>query len=591
MLTYRAPLADIEYLTQTVFADERRAALPAAIEACIQDFGPATLQQMAQLAEQVLAPNNQAGDDAGCLFKQGQVTTPESLKTCFRAYTQGGWMGMFAPEAYNGQALPELLVGAISEMITASNHAFSMFPALTMGAIRVLLAHGSEAQKQAYMMPMVEGSWTGTMCLTEPHCGSDLGLIKAKAIPVNEQHYQISGQKIFISTGEHDLTDNIVHLVLARLLDAPAGVKGLSLFLVPKFLVEENQALAPDINNVTCVGIEKKMGIHANPTCTMAFDQSIGFLIGEAGKGLHAMFTMMNNVRLGTALQGVGLSHRSYLTSLAYAQERRQMRALTGAKDKHSEADRLIEHPDVRRMLMTQKAFAEGGRALCHFCALQLDVMQHSTDEAQKQEADALLQLLTPLAKGFLTEMGLESASHAIQVFGGHGYIQENGVEQLYRDGRIATLYEGTTGIQALDMLGRKVLGSQGKVLMAFTKRMHHFCKQQDNEWSTVLAPYCKEWPDMAMKIGMKAMKNPNEAGAAAHDFLMYSGYVSLAFMWAQMATHSSSADDSAFHRSKIKTARFYFDRILPRALAHKASMLASADSLMNVSDEEFACS
>jgi len=596
-MNYKAPITDNLFLLQEIFADERTKTLPTAINETIDNYAQATMEQMANLCAQVLLPANQVADKEGCTFNNtdGEVDVSPALAKAFNAFCDSGWMGMAAPEHLGGQALPDTITAPLSEMITSANHAFSMFPALTMGAIRVLANDASQELQETYLRPMIDGQWTGTMCMTEAHCGSDLGLIRTKALDNGDGSYNITGQKIFISTGEHKLTDNIIHLVLARLVDAPKGIKGLSLFLVPKKRLI-NGKLEDNKNGVHCVGIEEKMGIHANPTCTMSFENAEGYLIGEANKGLRAMFTMMNNVRLGTAMQGVGLCERSFQTSYAYATERRQMRALTGPKHSLQEADTLLVHPDIRRMLLTQKAFAEGGRALCNFCALQLDIVKHSDDPTAREEADGLLQLLTPLAKGFLTEMGLESASLAIQVYGGHGYISDNGVEQLYRDGRIATLYEGTTGIQSLDLLGRKVLGNQGEFLGTFTKRMHKFCSTAKSPLAQTLLPYCKEWPELAMDIGIKALENPDEAGGAAYDFLMYSGYVSLAFMWLQitektehkLTNKSSDIFSTSFCHSKLKTAQFYFDRILPRANQHKLSLLTGCDNLMAMDEGEW---
>ena len=562
------------------------------------------LEQAANFAQKELAPINALGDSEGCVLENGQVTLPETMKAALKSYTQGGWMGLGMPEEFGGQALPETLSAFVGEILTSANHAFSMTPALTMSACGAILAYGSDALKQTYLSKMIAGTWTGTMCMTESHCGSDLGLIRTSATPVTSANntanikndYTIKGSKIFISAGSHDASDNIIHLVLARIKDAPKGIKGLSLFLVPTQLQNESGEWLKE-NNVSCIGIEEKMGIHANPTCSMAFEESRGFLIGEENKGINAMFAMMNEMRLGTALQGVGLSERSFQKSLRYARDRTQMRSLSGVKAKDKEADPIIEHPDVRRMLLTQKVFAQGGRALTQFCAQLLDET-HDTDKIDNKEKQMLLDMLTPIAKGFCTEVGLESASLAIQVHGGHGFIKESGVEQLYRDGRIATLYEGTTGIQALDLLGRKVLGTQGKSLMVFTKKMHTLCIENENSKHESLLKdvthYSKEWPQLTMQLGGKAMKNPDEVGAASVDYLMYSGYVSLAYFWAKMAIVSQklldgkqqAGDnllDEGFLKDKIANATFYFERILPRANTHKQSMLSGWGNLQNI--------
>ena len=585
---YTAPLKDMAFLMNEM------AQTPAHQEDLLF-----ILDQAANFAQKELAPINQEGDTIGCTLKDGQVSLPPSMKAALVSYAQAGWMGVSMPEEFGGQALPETLASCVGEILTSANHAFSMTPALTMSACRAIMAYGSDELKSTYLPKMVAGQWTGTMCMTESHCGSDLGLVRTSAVEDGPGQYKIKGNKIFISAGSQDATDNIIHLVLARLKDSPKGIKGLSLFLVPAKLQDESDNWNQD-NNVSCIGIEEKMGIHANPTCSMSFEGSIGFIVGEVNQGINAMFAMMNEMRLGTAGQGIGLCEHSFQKSLGYALERTQMRSLSGVKAKDKEADPLVVHPDVRRMLLTQKVFAQGGRALGQFCA-QLLEQSHQGDISKEDQQ--LLDMLTPIAKGFCTEVGLESASHAIQIHGGHGFIKETGAEQLYRDGRIATLYEGTTGIQALDLLGRKVLGTQGKSLMRFTKLMHKLCKENagneaQQDLLSVLAKYSKEWPELTMKIGGKAMKNPDEAGAASFDFLMYSGYVTLAYFWAKMAiTAQALLDgdiqpqdgnlDREFLEAKVLNARFYFERILPRALGHKSSMLAGMSSLMDITENQ----
>jgi len=587
---YTAPLQDMAFLLNEVFAESNDKNNEG-----VREQELFVLEQAARFAEQELAPINAECDSQGCELHNGQVSLPAKMKTSFENYAQAGWMGLCMPEQWGGQNQSSRLGSFVGELLTSANHAFSMTPALTMSACRAIMAYGSDELKQTYLEKMISGQWTGTMCMTEAHCGSDLGLIRTSAVANtssdSDGSYLIKGSKIFISAGSHDASGNIIHLVLARLKDSPnskEGIKGLSLFLVPAKLKTDDGQWEQD-NNVHCIGIEEKMGVHGNPTCSMSFENSQGFLIGEENKGINAMFAMMNEMRLGTSLQGIGLSERSFQKSLSYAQNRTQMRSLSGIKNPELEADPLIVHPDVRRMLLTQKAFAEGGRALAQFCS---QLMDDGTD-------NQLLDMLTPIAKGFCTEVGLESASHAIQIHGGHGFIKETGVEQLYRDGRIATLYEGTSGIQALDLLGRKVLGTQGKSLMSFTKMMHVLGKEnshidEDSEIGkllTVLKGYSKEWPEVTMKIGGKAMKNPDEAGAASFDYMMYSGYVVLAYFWAKMAitaqdlldgkSKSNAADrPNKLLENKIANATFYFERILPRALSHKVAMLSGNDSL-----------
>ena len=585
---YAAPLADMDFLLQTQTSQGIHDAMP-------------LLSQAASFVEKEWAPIKALGDAQGCSFDQGQVTLAAQTKAAWRRYVDGGWIGITLPEQWGGQELSATIGTFVGEMLNSANPALSMIPALTILACKAIMASGSESLKQTYLPKMVAGEWTGTMCMTEAHCGSDLGLIRTTATALGEDRFAISGTKIFISAGEHDASANIIHLVLARIKGAPEGVKGLSLFLVPKCLPDAGVA-----NAVRCIGIENKMGIHANPTCTMTFDAAQGHLMGRANEGIKVMFTMMNEMRLGAALQGVGLSECAFQQSYAYAVERMQGKALNLAKQSGSQADTLISHADVRRMLLTQKAFAEGGRALCLRCATLLDSVKAGGEDADA--AESLLGLLTPIAKAFLTETGLESASHAIQVRGGHGYIRDSGVEQIYRDGRIATLYEGTTGIQALDLLGRKVLGDQGKTLLALTKQIHQLCvsiaqtdtqinprNQQTSSVVEALAqalhPYAQEWPQLAQQVGMRALQDQEEVGAAAYDFLMYSGYVCLAYFWLLMAD-AARADGLVVNprllAAKQKTATFYFDKLLPRAQFHKAAMLAGKASLSDFEDNEW---
>ncbi|RTL32126.1 MAG: acyl-CoA dehydrogenase [Burkholderiales bacterium] len=591
---YAAPLADMRFLLQTQTTRDIDDAMP-------------LLDQAASFIEQEWATVKTLGDIRGCTFDQGQVTLPAEIKAAWIRYVDAGWMGITLPEPWGGQGLSATIGTFVGEMLSSANPALSMIPALTMSACKAIIAFGSESLKQTYLPKMVAGEWTGTMCMTEAHCGSDLGLIRTTATPLDEHRFTITGTKIFISAGEHDGSANIIHLVLARIKGAPEGVKGLSLFLVPKWLPDSGHATESGVaNTVSCIGIEQKMGIHANPTCTMSFDAAQGFLVGRANEGIKAMFTMMNEMRLGTATQGVGLSECAFQESHAYATERMQGKALDPARRSANQADALISHADVRRMLLTQKAFAEGGRALCLHCATLLDRAQAGGDEGQA--AEKVLGLLTPIAKAFLTETGLESASYAIQVRGGHGYIRDSGVEQIYRDGRISTLYEGTTGIQALDLLGRKVLGDQAQTLLTFTKQIHQLCAsiaQPDppidhsshpasgvvKSLAQALHPYAREWPQLAQQVGMRALQDHDEVGAAAYDFLMYSGYVCLAYFWLRMAD-AARADglevDPRFLSAKQKTATFYFDRLLPRAQFHKVAVQAGKAALSSFEDDQW---
>ncbi|MDN6875268.1 acyl-CoA dehydrogenase C-terminal domain-containing protein [Pseudomonas citronellolis] len=597
MPEYKAPLRDMRFLIDEVFDFAGRYQALGATDAS-PDMVSAILEEGAKFCEQVLAPLNHSGDEEGCHFDNGVVTTPKGFKEAFAQYVKGGWNGVSSDPAYGGQGLPHSLGLLVSEMIGAANCSWAMYPGLTKGAMAAIHAHGSAEQKQAYLPRMTAGTWTGTMCLTEPHCGTDLGIIKTRAVPNADGSYAISGTKIFISAGEHDLSGNIIHLVLAKLPDAPAGTKGISLFIVPKFLLDANGE-AGARNAVACGSIEHKMGIKASATCVMNFDGATGYLIGEANKGLACMFTMMNHARLGTGMQGLCLGEVSYQGAVRYAQERLQMRALTGPKAPDKPADPIIVHPDVRRMLLTMKAFNEGNRALAYFTAQLLDI-EHLSDSAEERERAAnLLAFLTPICKAFMTDTGLEVTNHGMQVFGGHGFIREWGMEQLVRDCRIAPIYEGTNGIQALDLLGRKVLGSQGKLLLGFTKLVHQLCQAnaehpQLKAQVAQLAALNKQWGELTQKVGMAAMKNPDEVGAAAVDYLMFSGYVTLGYFWLRMALVArqkleEGAAEADFYQAKLATADFYFARLLPRAAAHLAAVEAGGETLMRLSAEQFA--
>jgi alkylation response protein AidB-like acyl-CoA dehydrogenase len=486
----------------------------------------------------------------------------------------------------------------ISEMVGSSNTSWGMYPGLTHGAMSAIHAHGSAEQKKTYLSKLTAGQWTGTMCLTEAHCGTDLGIIKTRAVPQADGSYAVTGSKIFISAGEHDMSDNIIHLVLAKLPDAPAGTKGISLFIVPKFLPDATGE-AGERNGVSCGSIEHKMGIKASATCVLNFDGAKGYLIGEPNKGLNCMFTMMNHARLGTGMQGLCLGEASFQGAIKYANDRLQMRSLTGAKAPDKAADPIIVHPDVRRMLLTMKAFNEGNRALTYFTAQLLDVAHLSSDAEARQEAEDLLAFLTPICKAFMTDTGLEVTNHGMQVFGGHGFIREWGMEQLVRDCRIAPIYEGTNGIQALDLLGRKVLGSQGKLLRGFTKIVHKFCvtnaeHPQLGNFVAQLNELNQQWGDLTMKVGMAAMKNPDEVGAASVDYLMYSGYIILGYLWLRMALVAQAQleageGEADYLRGKLATCEFYFKRLLPRTAAHRAAIEAGSDCLMKLPAELFA--
>ena len=598
MPEYKAPLKDIEFVMNDVLNFEQHYAnLPGGEEAT-PDLVNAILVEAAKFSEEILSPINQIGDQQGCTrHEDGSVTTPDGFKEAYQQYVEGGWPSLAHDVEFGGQGLPESLGSVISEMVGAANWSWGMYPGLSHGCMNTLSSHGTQEQKQAYLPKLISGEWTGTMCLTEPHAGTDLGLLRTKAEPNNDGSYNISGTKIFISSGEHDMSDNIVHIVLARLPGAPKGTKGISLFIVPKFNIDA-QGNVGDRNAVTCGSLEHKMGIHGNSTCVMNFDGAKGFLIGTENRGLNCMFTFMNTARIGTAIQGLTAAESSFQGALAYAKDRLQMRSLSGVKQPDSVADPIIVHPDVRRMLLTQKAFAEGNRALLYFGAQQNDIAHMSDNVEERKQAEDLLSFLTPIMKAFMTETGFESANHGVQVFGGHGFIAEWGMEQIVRDTRIAMLYEGTTGIQALDLLGRKVLMSQGELLKNFTKIVHQFVKgQADNsamqEFTKPLADLNKEWGELTMEVGMKAMQNQDEVGAASVDYLMYSGYVTLAYFWAKMADVvqrklTEGEGNAAFYQAKIETARFYFARILPRTLSHAAMVKAGNSTLAAIDEAHF---
>lgn len=599
MPLYKAPLRDMQFVLHEMLETEQNyQRLSKYQESVNRELIDQYLEAAADFCENELAPINQNGDQEGCHLNQGVVTTPKGFKEAYQKYAELGFTSLTADPEYGGQGLPTLLRIAISEMLCGSNWAWAMYQGLSHGAMRTIEHHGTEQQKQQFLTKLISGIWTGTMCLTESHAGSDLGLIRTKAEPNPDGSYSITGEKIFISAGEHDLSENIIHIVLARLPQAPAGTKGISLFIVPKFNVDDEGNLQ-DRNQVVCSAIEHKMGIHGNATCVLNFDGAQGYLIGPENRGLNCMFTFMNTARIGTAVQGLAASEISFQGALSYAKERLAMRSLSGPKYPEKNADPIIVHPAVRSMLMTQKAFAEGGRALAYFLAQHVDIVESSADQEQQKQSDNLLAFLTPIAKAFLTESGNESAKHGVQVFGGHGFIVEHGMEQIVRDARISTLYEGTTEIQSLDLLARKVLNSEGKLLKNMTDLIDQFILQ--HQANVALKPYLEklgelkqQWLSLTKTIAEKAKHNPEEIGAASVDYLYFSSYVVFAYLWARMAqvAHEKLAlgtQEEAFYKAKLSTAKFFYQKLLHRTQSHAAAIESGAESVMELDQDAFA--
>ncbi|WP_455232512.1 acyl-CoA dehydrogenase C-terminal domain-containing protein [Geopseudomonas aromaticivorans] len=593
MPEFNAPLRDMRFVLHEVFdAPALWARLPALAETVDADIADAILEEAAKVTGQLLAPLNRSGDEEGARFDGGAVSTPAGFKEAYATYIDGGWVGLAGNPAYGGLGMPKMLAVQFEEMLYAAGSSFALYSALTSGACLAIDAHASEQLKQTYLPRLYSGEWAGTMCLTEAQAGSDLGLLRTRAEPQGDGSYAISGSKIFITGGEQDLTANIVHLVLARLPDAPAGSRGISLFLVPKFLVEADGSLGAR-NPVSCGSIEHKMGIKASASCVMNFDGATGWLVGEPNKGLAAMFTMMNYERLSIGIQGIGCAEASYQNAVAYARERLQARAPGGAQAPEKSADPIIVHPDVRRMLLTMKALTEGGRAFATWVGQQLDLAKFTEDAAERAQAAALVALLTPVAKAFFTDTGLESCVHGQQVFGGHGYIREWGQEQLVRDVRIAQIYEGTNGIQALDLLGRKVLAGDGASLRLFAAEIRAFVDSPAGAaqpHSTELLAALERLESVSAWLGEQATANPAQVGAAAVDYLHLFGYVAYAFMWARMAAVAGErrASDEHFYAAKLATARFYFAKLLPRIHSLEASIRAGSEPLYGLADEQF---
>lgn len=589
MPTYKAPVRDLQFVLHE-FINLQKYSNLAGFEDASPDVVDAILEEGAKLAENVLQPINLSGDKEGCHWKDGVVTTPKGFDQAYKVYVEGGWQGLTANPEFGGQGLPQSLGLAVSEMLIAANWGFSMYPGLTKGATEAIETHGTEEQKKTYLPNMISGKWSGTMNLTEPHCGTDLGLMRTRAEPQADGTYRISGTKIFISAGEHDLTENIIHLVLAKIPGGPAGIKGVSLFIVPKFTVNKDGSLGPR-NKVACGSIEEKMGIHSNSTCVMNYDGAIGYLIGEEHKGMRAMFTMMNEARLGVGLQGLCISEVAYQNAVIYANDRLQGRALTGPENKEAAADPIIVHPDVRRMLMTARAFNEGSRALALWTGVQIDHYRKHDDEKIRERAEDLVALLTPVIKSYMTDTGFDCANMAMQCFGGHGYIRENGMEQFVRDARIAPIYEGTNGVQAMDLVGRKLPMNGGRSIRAFFEEVQKFIddNKNDEKLNAFVKPLGKALGQMqqaTMWLMQNAMTAPNNAGAAAHNYLRLTALVTYGWIWAQMARVAqekldTGASDTEFYKNKLITARFFMSHILPDSAGCLAKVEAGAENIM----------
>jgi len=594
MASYKTPLRDMHFVYNELLDPKAIQELPG-FEEIDSEIVDALLEEAGKFCEEQLFPLNRTGDEEGCHFEDGKVTTPKGFKEAYNAFCEMGLSSLTSDPEYGGQGLPKTVAMMAEEAMCSANVSFGLYPGLTAGAAHAIETYATDKLKEAYLPNMIEGTWAGAMGLTEPHCGTDLGLCRTKALPQDDDSYLVTGTKIFISSGDHDLTENIIHLVLARTPDAPEGIKGISLFLVPKISVNDDGALG-DANGVTCGSIEHKMGIKASSTCVINFDDAKGYLVGKLNKGMEAMFVMMNNERLGVGMQGLGIAEASYQGAVEYARERLQGRALTGAKNPDDIADPIMVHPDVRRMLLTQRALVEGNRALAGWVAFEHDHLHNHPDASRRKQAEDFIALMTPVVKAFMTDCGTEVANIGVQVFGGHGYIRENGMEQYARDARITQIYEGTNGIQALDLLGRKMPAHFGRNLRPFfhTIRDYIYEKEMDFELKDFLVPLAKAFGRLQKITGVLAqrgMKNPDEIGSASTDYLRMLALVALAYQWMRMAEigiKKRDGDEPVFYQAKIDTARFYFERILPQTGSLFATMMAGSKSTMSFNDEAF---
>jgi alkylation response protein AidB-like acyl-CoA dehydrogenase len=596
MQVYKAPLRDMRFVLHELHDSAKLSALPG-LEEISPELMDSVLEEAGRIAHEVLLPINASGDEEGCHYENGVVRTPKGFRQAYDTFREGGWTAVACDPQYGGQGLPESVNKLIEEMICAANLSFSLYPGLSYGAYRALHAHGTEELKDRYLPKLVDGTWSGTMCLTEAHCGSDLGMLRTKAVPQPDGSYKVSGAKIFISSGEHDLTENIVHFVLARLPDAPPGIKGISLFLVPKFLPGDDGRPGAR-NGVICTAIEHKMGIKASATCQLTFEDATGWMVGEPNKGMRAMFTMMNSERLSVGIQGLGVAEAAYQGAVAYAKERLQGRSLAGAKFPNQAADPIIVHPDVRRMLMTMRANIEGCRALGGWVAHRLDVLERSPDPAAREAADDFIALMTPVVKAVFTDLAFESANLAVQVYGGHGYIRDHGMEQYVRDARIPMIYEGTNGIQAMDLIGRKLPAHAGRYLRTFFHPVASFIEahKEDAEIGALVKALEKAFGALQLataQVAQSGQRDPEEAGAAASEYLRLFGVVAIGFMWARMAQLAAARlpaanGDAGFYRAKLATARFFMERILPQAGVLYAGIKSGKAAMMTMDEAAF---